>query len=148
MVKAQYETVVANDDEPTVPPDKPGLPGKLLFRLRGSIRWYVLAVGIYAIAGVGAAVYVLRCARPSPTSTVLPTGNLKVDSFYSGVALSVLLTPAAIMIRRIAYELALLHPFAIASTHRTDLADLDTLMDPGFSAAFRLFVHAPWGGIV
>jgi hypothetical protein len=148
MVKAQYETVVANDDEPTVPPDKPGLPGKLLFRLRGSIRWYVLAVGIYAIAGVGAAVYVLRCARPSPTSTVLPTGNLKVDSFYSGVALSVLLTPAAIMIRRIAYELALLHPFAIASTHRTDLADLDTLMDPGFSAAFRLFVHAPWAGIV
>jgi hypothetical protein len=101
----------------------------------------LLAVGVYGIAGIGLAIYILRCPVHSPAYRVLPTGDLKADQFYSGIALSVL-TPAAIMIRRIAYEVALLHPFAIASTMPTDVADLDTLMDPGIWAITRLFKYS------
>jgi hypothetical protein len=116
--------------------------GKRLFRLTGDIRWYLVAVTAYALAAIGLTIEVLECPKSSPAIRVLSTGGRKVKQFYSGLALSVLLTPAAIMIRRIAYDLALLHPFAVASTTPVEVADLDNLMDPGFYAVLRLFKYS------
>lgn len=72
---------------------------------------------------------------------MLPSGNLAVDQFYAGLLLSSILTPAAIAIRKLSVELALLHPFAVAAATPTALQDLDLLMDPGLSAMLRLFKY-------
>lgn len=133
---------VSNDQTPA------GLQGRLLYRLGGAIRWYLLAIIVYMLAAIGAAVYILLCPLISPRNRVLPIWNAEVNQFYSGLALSFLLTPAAVIIRQISHDFALLHPFAVASARPVSLSDLDTLMDPGLSASLRLFKYAPWTGFI
>lgn len=125
-----------------------GLPGRLLYRFGGSIRWYFLSITIYILAAIFAAVYILFCPLASSGNRVLPIWNTEVNQFYSGLALSFLLTPAAVITRQISHDYALIHPFAIASVQPVSLSDLDTLMDPGLSATLRLFRHAPWTGLI
>lgn len=60
--------------------------------------------------------------------------SLDVDQLWSAIALAFVLTPAALMIRGLSRELALLHPFRIASQKPVTLAELDDIMDPGFSS--------------
>lgn len=93
-------------------------------------------------------VYVLTCPVVSSGNRVLRIWNAEVNQFYSGLALSFLLTPAAVLIRRISHDFALLHPFALASARPVSLSDLDIMMDPGFSATLRLFKYSPWTGII
>ena len=119
-----------------------GQPGRKLFRFGGSLRWYLLGLTLFALASLGIAIYILGCAAPSSTVRVLPTGwNLAVDPFYSGLALSFILTPVAIVIRKISYELAMLQPFAVTSSRKTAMGDLDVLMDPGVRATLHLFKY-------
>lgn len=138
MKPSVYESITSADE----PAKQNGLPGKLLFAPTGAIRWYLLAVTAYAPTAIGLTIYILSCPASSPAIRVLPTPGWRVEQFYSGLALSLLLTPAAIIIRRIAYDLALLHPFAVASAMPVDVADLDCLMDPGFVAMLRLFKYS------
>ncbi|KAH8649215.1 hypothetical protein BX600DRAFT_474772 [Xylariales sp. PMI_506] len=126
----------------------PAPPEKGVYRLEGSIRWYLIINILYTLAAIGGTVYILYCPRPSPGYRVLVSSDLQVSQFYAGIALSLILTPAAIVIRQISHEFALLQPFAIASQKPVTLSDLDRLMDPGLSAAARLFRYAPWSGFV
>lgn len=138
MRPSVYESIIGTDE----PAKQTGLPGKLLFHPTGAIRWYLLAVTAYAPTTIGLAIYILSCPASSPAIRVLQTPGWRVEQFYSGLALSFLLTPAAIIIRRIAYDLALFHPFAVASAMPVDVADLDCLMDPGFVSMLRLFKYS------
>ncbi|KAH8765167.1 hypothetical protein BGZ57DRAFT_857299 [Hyaloscypha finlandica] len=118
-----------------------GLPGSSLYRLEGSIKWYLLAVIAYAMSSISLAIYMSRCPVEAPAIRVLPTGDLKVDPFYASLALSCLVTPAAIFIRSFSNDLALLHPFAVASKKQVRLSDLDTLMDLGLFPLICLFKY-------
>ena len=111
------------------------------YRLEGSIKWYLLAVIAYAMSSIGLAIYMSRCPVEAPAIRVLPTGDLKVDPFYASLALSCLVTPAAIFIRSFSNDLALLHPFAVASKKQVRLSDLDTLMDLGLFPLICLFKY-------
>ena len=99
-----------------------GQSGKKLFWSEGSLRWYLLGLTLFALVSLCVAIYVVGCAVPSSTVGVLPTGwSLAVDPFYSGLALSLSLTLAAIVIRKIPYELAMLQPFAVTSIRKTEV---------------------------
>lgn len=125
-----------------------GLPGSLLFRFEKTILWYLFAVAVYAVAAFFFALYISTCPSEAPVIKVLPTKNLKVDQFYCSLALSFLLTPVAIIIRKIAVDLAMLHPFAIASKQPVKVSDLDRLMDPGLSSALQLFKYSTFAATV
>jgi hypothetical protein len=130
-----YEAIVPVEDAPCFSPNL----GRRLYRLQEhSIIWLVLGVCLYTLASCGLLGWTLVGPRIDPGHTILGTGQLKVDQFYSGLALSLLLAPVAIMIRRIANQLALIHPFAIASRQPVTMADLDKLMDPGVVAPITL----------
>jgi hypothetical protein len=125
-----------------------GLPGSSLYRLEGSIIWYLLAVIAYALSSIGLAIYMSRCPVEAPAIRVLPTGNLKVDPFYASLALSCLVTPAAICIRSFSNDLALLHPFTVASKKQVRVSDLDKLMDPGLCSLICLFKYTTTSALV
>lgn len=113
-----------------------------LYDANTKIKCYILCVSAYACAGIGFAIYLSTCPAHAAGIRALDSITSNINQFYAGLGLSVLLTPAAILIRMLAYDMALLHPFAISSTHRTDLKDLDSLMDPGFYAMTRLFKYS------
>jgi hypothetical protein len=108
-----------------------GLPGSLLYRLDKTILLYLFAIVVYAVVTFCLALHIASCPWEAPAIKVLPTKNLKVDQFYCSLALSFAMTPAAIIIRKITVELALLYPFALASKKPVRVSDLDNLMDPG-----------------
>jgi hypothetical protein len=143
--KVNYETVPATERTAQGPA---GLPGSLLYRLDKTILLNLFAIVVYAVAGFCFAIYLASCPWESTAIKVLQTKNLKVDQFYCSLALSFVMTPAAIIIRKIAVELALLHPFALASKKPVKMSDLDTLMDPGLWSALNLFKYSFFDGIV
>lgn len=119
-----------------------GLPGKTLFQLAGSVRWYILGLVLYGVASIALAVYIATCPSPGdPDVRVLPTGTLIVDQFYAGLLFSCVLTPAAIIIRKVSTEIALLHPFAISSRKPAKLKELDLMLDPGVWSMLHLFKY-------
>jgi hypothetical protein len=125
-----------------------GLPGSLLYQLDKTILSYLLVIVAYAIAAFCFALHVASCPWEAPTIKVLPTKNLRVDQFYCSLALSFVMTPAAIIIRKMAVDLALLHPFALASKKPVKVSDLDNLMDPGLWSALYLFKYSFFAGVV
>lgn len=138
MKEALYETITPADS--TNAPR--GQPGRKLFSSAGWIRWYLLAAIIYAAGAVAVSVWILLGPRISSAEVVLRVFNVPVKQLYSGLALSCLLTPAAIIIRRIAYDLALLQPLAIASAMPMRLSHLDAAVDPGLWAAIKLMPYS------
>jgi hypothetical protein len=140
-----YEAVPATE-RPTQ--NSVGLPGSLLNRLDKTILLYLLAIAVYAVVAFCFALYLSTCPWEAPGIKVFPTKNLKVDQFYCSLALSFLMTPAAIIIRKIASDLSLLHPFALASKKPVKVCDLDNLMDPGLWSALHLFKYSISAGAV
>lgn len=138
MKPAPYETVRGTEEST----GGSGTEGKELYRIPRTIQLVILAVAAYGFAALGLTIYILRCAKVGSAYRVLPTGNLKVEQFYSGLALSFILAPAAILIRRLASDLAALHPFALASKTPVEVGDLDLLADPGLWALFPLFRYS------
>jgi len=100
--------------------------------------WFILAISVYALGSAAFAVCVFLGPMLDPGRRVLRIGNLKVDQFYFSLALSTLLAPAAVIIRRITHDMALLHPFAVPSASPMRVADFDIMMDPGVKAAAKL----------
>ncbi|KAK5053099.1 hypothetical protein LTR84_002073 [Exophiala bonariae] len=140
MKDALYETITPADST-NVPP---GQPGRKLFSSAGWIRWYLLGAIVYAAGAIAAAVWILLGPRLNNVEVVLRVFNVQVKQLYSSLALSCLLTPAAIIIRRLAYDIALLQPLAIASAMPMRLSHLDAAMDPGLWAAIQL---RPYSGL-
>ena len=118
--------------------------GERLYRLDDPVRWNILGVLVYAAASVAIVFWTFAGPSLATGKRVLRTGELKVDQFYSGLALSAILAPAGIMIRRISNDLALLHPFALASKRAVRVADLDRMMDPGIKAAATVSKYSFW----
>jgi hypothetical protein len=79
---------------------------------------------------------------------LLMTDNIKVDQFYSGLALSAILAPAAILTRKMSNYIGLLHPFAIAARNPVKSADLDRMMDPGLLAIKATLPYSWWHALV
>jgi hypothetical protein len=129
-----YETV-ASVDETAAPA---GARGRSLFVLVDPIRCFVLGIMVYGVASLAIAGWALSCPPLGVGHRVLQTGSLKVDQFYSGLALSVIFTPAGIMIRRLSNDLPLLHPFAVSSRKKVTLSDMDRMTDPGILALVTL----------
>jgi len=125
-----------------------GSKGTSLFRLRGVFRWYLGIIVLYTGLFVGMAVWTISGPRISAARRVLPTRNLKVDQFYSGLVLSAVLAPAGILVRRLANDFGLLHPIAIAAKTPVLMADLDRMMDPGVVAAKTAFSYSRWHSLV
>ena len=83
-------------------------------RALGWIPLYIIVILLYAKAVLGTMIWMFLGPGMPGALRVLRTGTLKVDQFYSGLALSGLLTPAAVVIRSMARDIGLLHPFALA----------------------------------
>jgi hypothetical protein len=145
---AVYNAVPKDEKRENAQNTEEGQLGQALFQLDGPIKWYLIGIIAYAFAAIGGMIYILTSPSKSPSIKVFPTGNWTVDQFYSGLVLSFLLIPPAIIIRKLAYDLALLHPFAVASTTPTEVLDLDMLMDPGFWSMLHLFKFSVFLAIV
>jgi hypothetical protein len=73
---------------------------------------------------------------------VLVTHNTPIDQFYSGLVLSAILAPIALLIRSTGSECSRFHPFAIASTTPITIADFDRMADPGSFAIGVTFKYS------
>lgn len=126
-----YKTVASVDDTaPLV-----GAHGRRLFVPVDPIRYFVLGIMVYGIASLAIAGWALSCPPLGVGRRVLLTGSLKVDQFYSGLALSAIFAPAGIMIRKLSNDLSLLHPFAVSSRKKVTLSDMDRMTDPWYSSS-------------
>jgi hypothetical protein len=125
-----YETV-ASVDETAAPA---GAHGHRLFVLVNPIRYFVLGIMVCGIASLAIAGWALSCPPLGVGHRVLQTGSLKVDQFYSGLALSAIFAPAGIMIRRLSNDLSLLHPFAVSSRKKVTLGDMEPDDGPWYSS--------------
>jgi hypothetical protein len=112
-------------------PPQAGAQGKTLYSLKGNVRYYYLIIVAYTVAAFGVLIWAVSGPPLPGGRRVLRAGSLKVDSFYSGLALSALLTPAAILIRKISKDVGMLHPFALAAQKPVKASDFDRIMDPG-----------------
>jgi len=129
-----YKTVASVDE--TAPPA--GARGRRLFILVDPIRYFVVGIMVYGIASLAIAGWALSCPPLGVGHRVLRTGSLKVDQFYSGLALSAIFAPAGIMIRRLSNDLSLLHPFAVSFRKKVTISDMDRMTDPGILAVVTL----------
>lgn len=141
----------AND---TPPPQSPSVRSSNsknnLFSLRSLdlIPLYILAIFGYTLAVLIVLIWILRGAALPLGQRVLKTGTLHVNQIYSGLALSALLTPAAITIRTLGHSLGLRHPFAIAYRETVSLNDLDKMMDPGATSIPIIARYSWWAAFV
>jgi hypothetical protein len=115
-----------------------GSIGDSLFKITCALRLFLLIIATYAIASIGMVSW--TCAGPvlAAGNRVLLTGNIEVDQFYSGLALSAILAPAGILIWKMSNYIRLLHPFAIAARKPVKSVDLDRIMNPGLLLAYWL----------
>ncbi|KAK5446673.1 hypothetical protein LTS15_009605 [Exophiala xenobiotica] len=135
----KYSEVSAHAEEahdtrpPQSPPVRSSNSKNNLFALRSLdlIPLYILAILGYTLAVLIVLIWISRGAALPWGQRVLKTGTLHVNQIYSGLALSALLTPAAIIIRTLGHSLGLIHPFSIAYGNTVSLKDLDKIMDPG-----------------
>lgn len=114
-----------------------------LLTFKEPLRWYLTGLALYALAIFA----VLGWAFSGPTYTawsirVLPTGNVKVDQFYAGIASVGFLVPAAALISQVCLEFGLLHPFSIAHTVPVSAADLDKMIDTGPFALMTVWKYS------
>ncbi|KAF2467614.1 uncharacterized protein BDR25DRAFT_344728 [Lindgomyces ingoldianus] len=110
------------------PMEKAG-QGRQIFRFSACLFWCILAVSLYTIATLFVLIWAFRGPQLPNHQRVFRTGNLKVNQFFSGMALSALLTPAAILSRKLSYDFMSLHPFAIAARRPVRIGDLDRMVD-------------------
>ncbi|OCK89591.1 uncharacterized protein K441DRAFT_708216 [Cenococcum geophilum 1.58] len=100
----------------------------------------------------GCSTIVWSCRGPTLPGykRVFRTGNLRVDQFYSGTALSALLAPAAMLLRKLSNDFMSLHPFAIAARRPVRIGDLDRMMDAqgGPFVVAALTKYSAWNGIM
>lgn len=143
MKEPLYETITPAE----LTNGPPGQPGRKLFSFADPIRWYLMALIIYAAGAIGTAVWVCLGPRVNMGEVVLQVSNVPVKQLYSGIALSCLLTPAAIVLRQIAHDLALLQPLAVASAKPMRLSHLDTAINPGLWAAISLVHYSAFAGL-
>ncbi|ORY08866.1 hypothetical protein BCR34DRAFT_569356 [Clohesyomyces aquaticus] len=120
-----------------------------LLNFKEPLRWYLLLVFLYSVAILG----IVGWAHSGPThrvwsQRVLPTGNLKVDQFYSGIASVAFMVPAAALISQICIEFGLLHPFSIAHRRPVRAADLDKMIDVGPWSLITVWKYSRWRAIM
>ena len=79
---------------------------------------------------------------------VLETGSIPVNQLYSGLALSIVFTPLAILLRNTAARLQTLHPFMVARSKGIRIADLDRLSEGGIKGAMTICGYSLEKGLV
>lgn len=127
-----------------------GGQGSGLYKLPLLIRWYLSILVIYATSAFAAIVWALSGPAVSGQRRVLRTGDTPVNQFYAGLALSVILAPAAMILRQSIAELSSMHPFALAARKAIRISDLDLIMDShaGVFALRALQRHSTWYSLV
>lgn len=113
-----------------------------------TLLWYIGIVIVYAILELAALIYASTCPKTSANSRVLSTGFASVNTLYSSIVLAIIITPAAIFIRKTCCEITLLHPFAITSKNAVSILDFDSMTDPGIGAVKTTFKYSFWRGLV
>ncbi|KAF2467509.1 uncharacterized protein BDR25DRAFT_63113 [Lindgomyces ingoldianus] len=153
---ASYSTCLSNDswtvDDVELQKDsnrKPHPTADRLLLFREPLRWFLLLVFFYSVAILGTVWW----AYSGPThhtwsQRVLPTGNVKVDQFYSGVASVAFMVPAAALISQICLEFGLLHPFSIAHRLPVSAADLDKMIDVGPWSLLTVWKYSRWRALM
>jgi hypothetical protein len=143
-VDAEYENLTSEEEKTK----RPGGRGRDLLSLKDPIIWPLIVISTFAIVSIGVVGWVADGPSLSAGHKVLRTGSLKVDQFYSGLVLGLVLAPAGITVRKIAHDLALLQPFLVSSRKPVSLADMDLLMDPGILAMKALSKYSAVSAIV
>lgn len=114
------------------------LGGELRKGRKGDIL-RLATMAVYGISIIGFVVWACLGERVSATERVLRTGaSITVDQFYSGLALSAIFTPLAILIRNTSQRLARIHPFTVAKRKAIGVADLDRISDGGIFGAITM----------
>ncbi|KAF4453711.1 hypothetical protein F53441_3720 [Fusarium austroafricanum] len=134
-----------SSDEP-LPPQNTNL--KKLYELDPWLKWYVIVLGIY-LAGA------IACVAWSYTGAVLDndvskrrvfrTGDgVAVDQLYSGIALSALLAPAAVLVQFVVFDFRRLHLFALTTQMPVALRDLDEISEGVTLLTMRTVAKYSW----
>lgn len=127
------------------PPDTSRTPPKSLYRIKKTSILGTLAILLYAAIAIATLLWSLG---GDPISSgrgrhVLRTSAaLKIDQFYSGIALAALLTPGAMLIRHLSDDFGRLHLFALAARGPVRVGDFDRMMDFGPLALWTLWRYS------
>ncbi|KAF2196972.1 hypothetical protein GQ43DRAFT_497371 [Delitschia confertaspora ATCC 74209] len=110
------------------------------------LKWHLIGILLYILT----LFVIIGFAYSGPSlhgawsQRVLPTGSIKVDQFYSGIASVGLMVPAAALISQICMQFGLLHPFSIAHRVPVSAADLDRMIDVGPMSLWTVWKYSPW----
>ncbi|KAF2093982.1 hypothetical protein NA57DRAFT_80985 [Rhizodiscina lignyota] len=94
--------------------------------LRRPLTYYLALLSLFTVAALIATIFSLTGPPISSTRRVLNVGNLsKVNQFYSGIILSLILASFALVVRQTRSEIRQIHPFQIASSTSVSVSDFD-----------------------
>ncbi|KAK2681992.1 hypothetical protein RAB80_003785 [Fusarium oxysporum f. sp. vasinfectum] len=128
--------------------ERHGGDANAMYRFREPIRWYLLIIMLYTFGAIALLVWTLSGPSLSGARWILRTGSIKVDQLYSGLFLSIVLAPIAIITRRMSNDFGLLHPLAIATSYPVRVTDLVKMADPGLFAVLANFRYSSWRGMM
>jgi hypothetical protein len=121
---------------------------KGLYKLDTWLRSYVIIIGIYFVGAVFCVAWSYTGAlldNDASKRRVFRTGDrVPVDQLYSGIALSVLLTPASIFVQFITYDFRRLHLFSLTTQQPVAIKDLDEIADSITLLSLRSVVKYSW----
>jgi len=105
-------------------------------------------ISVYAVLMVGFLVW--TCSGPvlSGFHQLLPTGNARVDQFYSVLVLSGVFTPLAILFRNTAARMSETRPFMVTRKKAVTIVDLDRMSEGGINGARAMFPYSNSSGMV
>ncbi|KAF4339490.1 hypothetical protein FBEOM_6611 [Fusarium beomiforme] len=106
---------------------------KRLYKLDSWLKWYVIVLGIYLAGAIASLAWSYTGAvLDSDVSKrrVFRTGDsVAVDQLYSGIALSTLLAPAAVLVQFVVFDFRRLHLFALTTQQPVAIKDLDDIAE-------------------
>ncbi|ENH70746.1 hypothetical protein FOC1_g10005046 [Fusarium oxysporum f. sp. cubense race 1] len=106
---------------------------KRLYKLDSWLKWYVITLGIYLVGAIFCVAWSYTGALLDSDASkrrVFRTGDsVPVDQLYSGIALSALLAPAAVLVQFVVFDFRRLHLFALTTQQPVAIRDLDDIAE-------------------
>ncbi|KAM5350332.1 hypothetical protein ACJ41O_006837 [Fusarium nematophilum] len=121
---------------------------RALYKLDNYLKSYIIILCIYLVAAIFSVAWSYTGAlldNDASKRRVFRTGeNIPVDQLYSGLALSLLLAPAGVLVQWVVHEFRRLHLFALATQRPIRVSDLDEIGDNFSIWTMRTVARYSW----
>jgi hypothetical protein len=148
--KSEVAIAINPADTFSLPLPTHGLPGRDLLHPKVSepTIWLIFVTIIYTLISLALLIWMESGSDVGDGRRVLRTRPMTVNQFYSGLALSAILTPAAVVIRKLSQEFTKIHPFALTSRKPVLTSNINKIFNPGLLDLPFLWRCSKWVAVV